>query len=194
MIRNVYSAVVTTAFVCGSVLFATSCATADKHSKHGDMHKNQWAKVTKAICVIQSTKGNSAQGVITFTQTKAGVKVVADITGLTPGKKHGFHIHEYGDISGSNGKSAGGHYNPEGHDHAGPGTPKRHAGDMGNLTADAKGKAHLELTLENCSVAGLKNPIVGRGVIVHEGTDDMKSQPTGAAGARIGMGVIGIAK
>ena len=143
--------------------------------------------------MIHPTKGNDAQGTVVFTQEGDKVKVVADITGLEPGK-HGFHIHQWGDVSSLNGKSAGGHYNPEGNPHAGPGVAKRHAGDMGNLTAGKDGKAHLELTLSNISVAGLKNPIIGRGIIVHAGEDDLKTQPTGAAGARVGYGVIGIAK
>ena len=36
--------------------------------------------------------------------------------------------------------------------------------------------------------------IIGRGVIVHEKADDLKSQPTGDAGGRVACGVIGIAK
>ena len=38
------------------------------------------------------------------------------------------------------------------------------------------------------------NSILGRGVIIHAGADDLTSQPTGAAGARLGIGVIGVAK
>lgn len=164
----------------------------DKKDDHAG-HVNAWKSVTQAICVIRATDGNTATGVVRFTQDGDSVKIVADVSGLKPNAKHGFHIHQFGDVSLGNGKSAGGHYNPDGHDHAGPGAPKKHAGDLGNLTADAKGNAHLELTLTHISVAGMKNPIVGRGMIVHAGTDDLKSQPTGAAGARIGYGVIGIA-
>jgi Cu-Zn family superoxide dismutase len=163
-------------------------------SRPADQHVNAWKSVTKAICVLRSTKGNTVTGIVRFSQEGEKVKIVADIEGLSPGQKHGFHIHQWGDVSSPDGKSAGGHYNPEGHDHAGPMKGMRHAGDLGNLSANAEGKAHLELTLENLSVAGLKNPIVGRGMIVHKGEDDLKSQPTGAAGPRAAYGVIGIAK
>lgn len=165
------------------------------HGKAGKEHKAHKARkprVKLALAYVQPTAGNTAKGVVRFEKVRGGVKVTADIEGLAPGTKHGFHIHEYGDCSKPDGSSAGGHYNPEGHAHAGPDAAMRHAGDLGNLTADASGKAHLELTLANVSVAGRKNPVLGRGVIVHKDTDDLKSQPTGAAGARIGCGVIGV--
>ena len=76
------------------------------------------------------------------------------------------------------------HYLPE--------TEQRHAGDLGNLTADNDGKAHYELTVKNISVAGTKNPVIGRGVIVHAKVDD-GGQPVGNAGGRIACGVIGVA-
>jgi Cu-Zn family superoxide dismutase len=69
----------------------------------------------------------------------------------------------------------------------------RHVGDMGNITADANGKAHFEWTDDLLSFWG-PHSIIGRGLIVHAGTDDLHSQPTGAAGPRAGCGVIGIAK
>jgi Cu-Zn family superoxide dismutase len=37
------------------------------------------------------------------------------------------------------------------------------------------------------------NSIIGRSIIVHADPDDLKSQPSGNAGARVGCGVIGIA-
>ena len=64
---------------------------------------------------------------------------------------------------------------------------------MGNVEADSSGKAHLELT-DNMMVMSGEKSIIGRGVIVHEKADDLKSQPTGDAGGRVACGVIGIAK
>ena len=66
---------------------------------------------TKAIAVLHPTAGNNVTGLVTFTKSGDEVKVVADVNGLTPGK-HGFHIHEFGDCSSSDGSSAGGHFNP----------------------------------------------------------------------------------
>ena len=118
--------------------------------------------------------------------------VVADISGLTPGK-HGFHIHEYGDCSSDDGTSAGGHFNPNGMPHSMPTSEQRHVGDLGNIEADKDGKAHLDYFDTVISFSG-KNSIVGRGLIVHEKEDDLKTQPTGAAGARVACGVIGVVK
>lgn len=147
---------------------------------------------TKAIAVLHPTKGSNVQGLVTFTKSGDEVKVVADITGLAPGK-HGFHIHEYGDCSSPDAKSAGGHFNPTNNPHAGHDVAQRHVGDMGNIEADTSGKAHLELTDNMMTLSGERS-IIGRGVIVHEKADDLHSQPTGDAGGRVACGVIGIAK
>jgi len=77
--------------------------------------------------------------------------------------------------------------------HAGHDAEQRHEGDLGNLEADSSGKAHLELTDKMMTMSGEKS-IIGRGVIVHEKEDDLKSQPVGNAGGRLACGVIGIAK
>ena len=157
------------------------------------------APVTAAIAVIQPTTGNETAGIVTFTATDGGVKVTADVSGLAPGK-HGFHIHEFGDISDSaKAMNTGGHYDPEGtHHHAlvdagQPDSMPHHAGDMGNLVADSAAKAHLEIMLQGVSLMGPANPIVGRAVIIHAKSDD-GGQPVGNAGGRVGQGVIGIAK
>jgi len=155
-------------------------------------HAMAWTSVKQAVSVLHSTSGSQCHGIVRFTQEGDMVKVVADIEGLTPGQKHAFHVHQYGDCSSADGMSAGGHYNPEGHPHGLPGTDQRHAGDLGNVQADSNGKAHYEITVGNITVAGTKNPIIGRGVIVHAKVDD-GGQPVGNAGARIACGVIGVA-
>lgn len=148
-------------------------------------------QISKAVCVLHPTKGNEVTGIINFTKADSGIHVVADIYGLTPGK-HGFHIHEYGDCSAPDGTSSGGHFNPDGNPHAGPNDSIRHAGDMGNVVADSTGTAHYELTDNMLAFSG-KYSIIGRAIIVHAGEDDLVSQPTGNAGARVACGVIGIA-
>ena len=141
------------------------------------------------VAMIEPTKGNTAKGKVTFQQMGDKVKVTAEITGLKPNAKHGFHVHE-GSECGEDGMAAKGHYNPDKQPHGGPNTPQHHAGDLGNLEADKDGVAHFELTVDYFSVNGEKNPVAGRALVVHGGEDDLKTQPTGNSGARIGCGVI----
>jgi Cu-Zn family superoxide dismutase len=89
--------------------------------------------------------------------------------------------------------AAKGHYNPEKHQHGLPDKAERHAGDLGNIEADNSGMAHLELTVDNITINGAKNPILGHAMIVHANADD-GSQPTGNAGGRIGCGIIKMAE
>ena len=133
-----------------------------------------------AIAVLIPTEGNALQGTVTFIQTPEGVRVQA------AGTEHGFHVHQYGDCSASDGTSAGGHFNPHGADHAGPDAASRHVGDLGNSEATYD-RVDTQLAFEG------ESSIIGRAVIVHGGTDDLSSQPSGAAGPRIACGVIGIA-
>jgi Cu-Zn family superoxide dismutase len=147
---------------------------------------------SKAIAVLSSASGSKVTGTVTFTKSGDEVKVAADVTGLTPGK-HGFHIHEFGDCSAPDATSAGGHYNPEKHQHADRTATDRHVGDLGNLEADASGKAHLDWTDKMLRLGG-DGSILGLAVIVHEKEDDLKSQPVGNAGGRLACGIIGVAK
>jgi superoxide dismutase, Cu-Zn family len=156
------------------------------------VHAEAWTSVKQATAVLHPTVGNKCQGTVRFMEVAGGVKVVADIEGLNPSQKHAFHIHQYGDCSAPAGGSAGGHYNPENHPHGLPDSEKRHAGDLGNIQADSNGKVHYEITVKNVTIAGTKNPIIGRGVIVHANPDD-GGQPVGNAGGRIACGVIGVA-
>ena len=157
-----------------------------------NMGEMSMSKTEKAICILYPTQGNNVSGTITFTQTENGVRVVADLQGLSKGK-HGFHIHEFGDCSSVDGMSAGGHYNPQGENHGGPMDMSRHMGDMGNLEADESGKAHLEYIDAVIKLNGM-NSIIGKSVIIHKSEDDLKSQPSGNAGPRVACGVIGMAK
>lgn len=153
-----------------------------------------WAGISEAVAVAHPTKGSKVHGVVHFADVADGVRVTAEFEGLKPNSKHAFHIHEFGDCTGADGKSAGGHYNPEGHPHAGPDATMRHAGDLGNMEADAHGNARYERVISGLTVAGDHNPILGRSVVVHASEDDLASQPAGNAGDRVACGVIGVAK
>lgn len=153
------------------------------------------ARADSGIAQVKATTtAFPVAGTVTFTDTKDGLKVVAQLTGVPLGQ-HGFHIHEFGSCDDA-AKAAGAHYDPEGTHHHGmvmkEGVKKTHAGDMGNITAGPDGTANLEVTIPKVSLTGGKYDVAGRAVVIHEKVDDF-SQPAGNAGARIGCGVIAIA-
>ena len=147
----------------------------------------------KAIAVLHPTEGNKVSGTVTFIEVADGVQVHAEITGLTSGK-HGFHIHEFGDCSAADASSAGAHFNPTNQPHAAPDAEARHVGDMGNIEADASGRAKLTYLDHDLSLADSQRSIIGRSVVVHAKADDLKSQPAGNSGTRVAYGVVGRAK
>jgi superoxide dismutase, Cu-Zn family len=178
---------ITFLFLLACLLVSAQYLTAqEKHMMH------KMPMIDRAVALITPTQGNFVHGTVTFQKTDKGVHIVATLMGLKPGK-HGFHIHEFGDITSADGSSAGGHFNPEGMPHSMPMSNKRHAGDMGNILADENGNAHLDY-VDNVMKLDGPHSIIGHAVIIHEKEDDFTTQPTGNAGARVGNGVIGIAK
>lgn len=148
--------------------------------------------VESAVARLSPLKDSGVEGTLTLKKTTGGIQISGEITGLTPGE-HGFHIHQYGDCTAADGSSAGGHFAAGGHMHGAPEADGRHAGDLGNLTADENGAVSVNITDDVISFDG-ENSVLGRAFIVHEKKDDLKSQPTGDAGGRVACGVIGIAK
>lgn len=147
------------------------------------------AHAQSAVAALDPTAGNSAKGTIDFEQHGDKVFVNAKVSGLAPGA-HGFHVHEKGDCSSSDGMSAGGHFNPTAKPHGNPASAEHHVGDMPALVADASGNATFQGDLAPMSVGAGVTDIVGKAVIVHKDADDYATQPTGNSGARVTCGVI----
>lgn len=143
--------------------------------------------VTRARAELEPKSGSQVSGVIAFMKVGDEVQVLGSIQHLTPGK-HGFHIHDKGDCSAPDAASAGAHFNPTQQHHGGPNTAERHAGDLGNIEADASGTAQVNWK-GRLSLSG-KDSIIGKSVVVHEKEDDLKTDPAGNSGARIACGVI----
>ncbi|XP_070545468.1 superoxide dismutase [Cu-Zn]-like [Ptychodera flava] len=158
-----------------------------------------------ASCIVMPNKnyeGPQVTGEIKFSQ-KFGyqrieeVVVEVEMSGFDPSTKlHGFHIHQYGDLS--NGcQSTGGHYNPFNKNHGAPTDVERHVGDLGNVAVDSAGKVSTVIKDSQITLGG-KYSILGRAVVVHEGVDDLGrtggtgSMTTGNAGPRMACCVIGI--
>ncbi|XP_065851245.1 superoxide dismutase [Cu-Zn], chloroplastic-like [Euphorbia lathyris] len=143
------------------------------------------AATKKAVAVLKGT--SSIEGVVTLTQDDDGPTTVnVRVTGLSPGL-HGFHLHEYGDTT--NGCiSTGPHFNPNKLTHGAPEDEVRHAGDLGNIVANAEGI--VEATIVDSQVIF--------SFVVHELADDLGkgghelSLSTGNAGGRLACGVVGL--
>ena len=141
---------------------------------------------------LESKSGSSVTGNAVFTEEDGQIKFTAMLSGLEQGV-HAIHIHEKADCSSDDGKSTGGHWNPTGTPHGKWGSKEGyHKGDIGNLEADNNGHATIMLkTDEWCIGCGDKNKdILGKAIIVHAGTDDFTTQPTGDAGGRVSCGGI----
>jgi Cu-Zn family superoxide dismutase len=178
-----------------SVYLLSNCQKQNNQQEQpmrGSAVMQEGPEITKAVAVLHPTKRSTISGIIVFTKEDNGIHIIADIKGISQGK-HGFHIHEFGDCSADDATSAGGHFNPENVQHGGPDAPIRHVGDLGNIVVGADSTGHYDRVDTVITFSGLHS-IIGRSVVVHEGEDDLTSQPTGNAGARLGCGVIGIAR
>ncbi|KAG6760666.1 hypothetical protein POTOM_033842 [Populus tomentosa] len=123
----------------------------------------------KAVAVLKGT--SNVEGVVILTQEADGPTTVnARITGLAPGP-HGFHLHQYGDTT--NGcVSTGAHFNPNNLTHGAPEDEIRHAGDLGNIVANADGVAEAIIVDNQIPLSG-PNTVIGRALVVHELEDDL---------------------
>jgi len=138
---------------------------------------------------LTAAEGSEISGQVDFTETEDRVRITAHVVGA-PSGTHGFHVHEIGDCSAADFTSAGDHFNPAGVEHGGPDAEVHHAGDLGNIEIGEDGTGHLELTSKQLTVSAGDSSVVGRAVILHADADDLTSQPTGAAGARLACGVV----
>src|SRR5262245_58543999 len=111
----------TSLLVLGAALgFATNSVLLVRaaDAPHGERaHAEAWASIKQAVAVLHATANNKVHGKVLFVQQGDSVKVTADLEGLNPNQKHAMHIHQFGDCSAPDAMSAGGHYNPEGHQH-----------------------------------------------------------------------------
>jgi len=148
--------------------------------------------VYKGICVLKS---NTINGVVKLTEKYGKTLIEGQITGLTPNQKHGFHIHECGDLT-DGCESACAHYNPFNKVHGDRTSRERHVGDLGNIQADMFGNASFSFEDDLVKLNGPYS-VIGRSMIIHLDEDDLgygkhsDSLTTGHSGKRVVCGVIG---
>lgn len=139
--------------------------------------------------VISPASGSKLGGKATFVETKDGVTVTIELTGAPPGRV-AVHVHENGDCSAPDAKSAGEHFNPWHKDHGLPPSAERHLGDLGNVEIKPDGTGSSVVSVAGANLKDHnQSSYAKRAIIVHEKQDD-GGQPSGNAGARIGCGVI----
>ena len=158
----------------------------------GAVKVHNLAETTKAQCAIAglgSSRGKVKGSLVLEELAEGGVSIKGAITGLKPGR-HGFHVHEHGNCHSADGASAGDHFNPTKAPHGATEATHSHVGDLGNIVADASGRAVIDLIKKPATLKAGPSSFLGRSFIVHAGADDLKSQPAGASGGRIGCGVI----
>jgi Cu-Zn family superoxide dismutase len=171
-----------------------SCKEAKKETEAAAEEVEETVEAVKAEITeteisfkMEPKSDSNVQGTVTFMDRDGKVAMSATFSGLTPGE-HAIHLHEKADCSAADATSTGGHWNPTSQPHGKWGDEGGyHLGDIGNFTADENGNAELEFETDRWCI-GCEDPnkdILGKAVIVHQGSDDFTSQPSGAAGPRV---------
>lgn len=188
---------VVSAFIIGLCFTLNSCKSDKKKAPDKSVVEKEVVVTEKEdlkkIKITLDPKSNSnVKGTAVFTEENGTVTMTAVFEGLSEGE-HAIHLHEKADCSSDDGTSTGGHWNPTAQPHGKWGDATGyHKGDIGNFKADAQGNGTITFSTDEWCI-GCDDPnknIVGKAVIVHQGTDDFKSQPSGAAGSRISCGGI----
>ena len=143
---------------------------------------------------------STVSGILNLTESAqlGGVRITGRVTGLTPGN-HGFHVHEFGDVFTKGCDSTGPHFDTKIVFHGAPEDEisQRHAGDLGNIEANSRGIAIVNIVDRVISLSG-PSSILGRAFIIHAGEDDLGrgnnegSTKTGNAGARLACGIVAL--
>ena len=131
-------------------------------------------------------------GSAVFLEQDDGVRILLDVKGLPPGIK-GVHIHAAARCEPPTFESAGPHFNPTKAEHGSANPKGPHAGDLPNITVDETGQGHLEVT--NSRVNLRQGPAslfegTGTSLVVHEGPDDLRTDPAGNSGTRLACGPV----
>lgn len=138
---------------------------------------------------IMAASGERA-GRATLTAKGDQVSLTVQVKQLAAGL-HGIHLHTTGKCEGPAFTSAGGHLNPAMHQHGTMNPQGPHMGDLPNLSIAPDGAGVATVVLPD-AIADIESAIFdadGTAIVVHAGTDDYKTDPSGNSGGRIACGV-----
>jgi Cu-Zn family superoxide dismutase len=147
----------------------------------------------KTVVEMKDSQGNSVGTAVFSSQGDQLVRVELNLHGLPPGV-HAIHVHETAKCEAPDFKSAGPHFNPDHKKHGLENPEGHHAGDLNNITVDAKGNVKVKFTIPNVTLDAddphslFRNG--GTSLVIHAKADDMKTDPAGNSGDRIACGVI----
>jgi superoxide dismutase, Cu-Zn family len=161
------------ALVLGTAVFGQS---ASPQSAHAEIVDGQGQKI----------------GTATLVQTNTGVRIDVNVSQL-PSGEHGIHLHTVGKCEAPGFTSAGGHFNPDTKKHGKDNPDGPHAGDLLNLEVGPDGTAKASFVDTRVTLGDGANSLFhegGTAVVIHEKSDDYKTDPSGNSGARIACGVI----
>lgn len=176
---------VTGATLAGAMI-AGACATVGEAT-------SQSAPREQASATLLDAARNEI-GRVTLRETPGhGVLLDVRITGMQPGP-YAIHIHETGVCTPPSFASAGGHYAPHDRAHGLLHPDGMHAGDLPNIHVSADGELRSERLAPHVTLRpGADHSLFdddGSAIVIHAGTDDYVSQPSGDAGSRALCGVV----
>ena len=129
-----------------------------------------------AVAHVTAASGSLVSGSLRLVPVGDGVRVSGAIGGLTPGSRHGLHVHATGDCSAADGSAAGAVFNTS-------------PGANTTIIAGGDGLARVDLRLAHAWLGGgAADDIAGRALVVHALPDEALTAPQ--ADLRLGCGVI----
>lgn len=140
-----------------------------------------------AVAELVAVADGAPIGVVTFEPIDERMILISgDFSGLGANRARAIYIHQGGSCA-DQGARVGGHLDPTRARHGPPASSQRHAGDFGNLLADAEGRARFSMRTDSITMEPRgPNTVVDRAVVIHVGKDT----PRGDAGPALACGVI----